>query len=82
MRRGRANAGIITHFAGSVSYSHASAASRSPTCTGVRVCEMRTVERMSTGTSKRSDTSKAAFAMSSASCESAGSSMGRCAALA
>ena len=49
---------------------------RSPGSTGVFVCDTRTVERMKTGTSKRSDTSYASRVKRKASAESAGSSMG------
>ncbi|EXI73800.1 MAG: hypothetical protein AW07_02487 [Candidatus Accumulibacter sp. SK-11] len=52
---------------------------RSPVRTTPLTWQMRVVMRRITGTSKRSESSKAASVMSCASCESAGSSTGTCA---
>ena len=75
LRRGLANAGIITHAPGSFSYSPEGTISRSPRSTGVLVWEMRTVERRNTGMLRVWEIWNARFAKDSASAESDGSSM-------
>ena len=52
------------------------ASTRSPTSTGVRVWEMRTVERTIAMVLSRSESSNASLVMARASAESAGSNMG------
>ena len=75
-RLGRALAGIMTQSLMLVSKAMGSQVWRSPTSTGVRVCEMRTVERTMQMVENSSESLKASLVISRASAESAGSNMG------
>ncbi len=74
--RGRACAGIITFFDGFSMKARVGGSLRSPSTTGLRVCESRVVERTITGVSKVSESSNASRVNSSASWASLGSSTG------
>ena len=73
---GRAKAGIMTQSGMLVSKGMGSDSVRSPTSTGVRVCEMRTVERTMAMQPSSSERRNASTVMARASEESEGSNMG------